>query len=106
MTGGPSLTLSNRERLKIVRFLLAVFMVALDEVGFTQAISGPNPGPNVSTVACDPFSQKQLEVDASANPLNANHIFARYITYQTAVENSNKVTSKGAAVIPEWFRLL
>ena len=41
------------------------------------------PGPVVNIVSNDPFNQKQVEVDAAANPLNPGHIFAGFIDYQT-----------------------
>src|SRR5262249_20107402 len=49
------------------------------------AVIGVTAGPNVNIVSSDPYSQKQLEVDASANPLNPNHVFAGYIDYQTVI---------------------
>src|SRR5713226_1607378 len=72
---------------------LAAAGLAVAPLGFGQIV----PGPNVNIVANDPYNQKQLEVDAAANPLNPNHIFAGYIDYQTVASEdpTRSPTSKG-----------
>lgn len=49
----------------------------------------------MSIVSSDPVNQKQLEVDAAANPRNPNHLLAGYITYVSALENPSRATSTG-----------
>jgi len=44
------------------------------------------PGPVVNVVASDPFNQKQVEVDAAANPTNPSHILTGFIDYQTVAD--------------------
>src|SRR6267154_2485538 len=46
------------------------------------------PGASVNIVANDPFNQKQVEVDAAANPANPSHILAGFIDYQTVVNEN------------------
>ena len=69
-----------RSPLSMGAALLSLSCAALSQV----------PGPNINIVANDPFNQKQVEVDAAANPLNPNHIVAGFIDYQTV---ANEVPS-------------
>ncbi|MBI4481002.1 MAG: hypothetical protein HY651_13360 [Acidobacteria bacterium] len=60
------------------------------------------PGPVVNINAFDPNNplQKQLEVDAAANPNNPSHIFAGYIDYRTAI-NDNLTNSSLPRIISQ-----
>ncbi len=65
------------------------------------SVIGVTVGANVNIVSSDPYSQKQLETDMSANPLNPNHISNGYIDYQTIIieptvtDPEEHVVSKG-----------
>src|SRR5690348_8789433 len=67
-------------------------LLSLSCAAFSQV-----PGPAINVVASDPFNQKQVEVDAAANPLNPNHIVAGFIDYQTVANEvpSLEPTSSG-----------
>src|SRR5215469_11154767 len=55
------------------------------------------PGPNINIVSNDPYNQKQVEVDAAANPLNPNHIVAGFIDYQVVVNENPALEPESSA---------